>query len=109
MKLQWQVRHYLKVQGLGSFDYVLGKRGKGGKRHSHAWLQQGPIIVDITADQFPEIDHAVIVSDGSVWHAAFEAEILHEADFMIYDTYTVATLVAVYQRILQASLFSPET
>ena len=89
--------HYLKAQGFGTFHYVLGKR----EEHSHAWLQQGEIIIDITADQFPEVDHAVIVTATPTWHDGFASEVLHEADFTIYDPHTVASLGAAYHTVMQ--------
>ncbi|NTA40588.1 hypothetical protein [Agrobacterium salinitolerans] len=89
--------HYLKAQGLAAFDYVLGMRDN----HSHAWLQHGDIIIDITADQFSEIDQSVIVTAHPTWHSEFAAEVLHEADFTIYDGYTAATLGSAYHAILQ--------
>ncbi|TBC53783.1 hypothetical protein ELH27_37080 [Rhizobium leguminosarum] len=89
--------HYLKAQGLGPFDYVLGER----QDHSHAWLQQGEVIIDITADQFPEVDEAVIVTATPTWHHEFTSEVLHEADFTISDTHTVAMLGAAYHRVMQ--------
>ncbi|RSC20992.1 hypothetical protein EFR00_00415 [Rhizobium sophoriradicis] len=89
--------HYLKAQGLDAFDYVLGERDD----HSHAWVQQGDIIIDITADQFAEIDRPIIVTANPDWHNEFKAEVLHEADFTIYDAYTAATLAAAYHTILQ--------
>jgi hypothetical protein len=89
--------HFLKAQGLGAFDYVLGKR----EDHTHAWIQHGEIIIDITADQFPEIDEAVIVSATSAWHERFTSDVLHEADFIIYDDYNQATLGAAYHTVMQ--------
>lgn len=89
--------HFLKLQVLGTFDYVLGEKGD----HTHAWIQHGDIIIDITADQFTEIDQAVIVAANSVWHEQFTSSVLHEADFMIYDNYTRATLGAAYHSVMQ--------
>lgn len=54
--------HYLTAQGHGEFRYYFGWRcGK-----SHAWLQAGSVIVDITGDQFD-------VSDRSSWHQDWTA------------------------------------
>lgn len=89
--------HYLKAQRLNAFDYVLGERDG----HSHAWLQQGMLVVDITADQFAEVDESIIVTIESVWHSAFAAKVLHEADFTIYDAYTAANLGAAYHAIIR--------
>jgi hypothetical protein len=93
--------HYLKAQGFGYFDYVSGTRGEGDDWHSHAWLRREDVIIDITADQFPEIDQAVIVATGSPWHGEFESEVLNEADFVVYDPHTAATLGAAYRVVLQ--------
>lgn len=93
--------YYLKTQGFGTFDYVLGMREDAdGERYSHAWLRQGGVIVDITADQFPG-NAPVIVTHASSWHDGFEVEVLHEADFHVYDAYTVATLSAAYKTVME--------
>ena len=89
--------HYLIAHGLDAFDYVLGERDD----HSHAWLQQGTLIVDITADQFAEIDEPILITTNPVWHDGFAGEVLHEADFTIYDAYTAANLGATYHAIVQ--------
>lgn len=62
---------------------------------SHAWLQRGPLVVDITAYQFDEVDAPVIVSEDSRWRSAGEVE--NVADFMIYDLHTKASLARAYQ------------
>jgi hypothetical protein len=59
--------------GIRGFMYVCGNRYKGdGSPSSHAWLQNGEWIVDITADQFPEVDESVIVTNKSEWHGLWE-------------------------------------
>ena len=91
---------YLKQQGAGAWDYVSGMRGEGDGRHSHAWIKQGDIIIDITADQFDEIEAPVIVTNASPWHDSFDTEILHEADFHVYDQATIIMLSSAYANIL---------
>ena len=82
---------YLREQGYGDFDYVLGYRppepdDEWGTRTTHAWLQRGELVVDITADQFSEIDAPVIVAEPSDWHRSFEDwRATHVADLRIYD------------------------
>jgi hypothetical protein len=84
---------YLLENGCGTFDYVLGYRPRepddeSGIRASHAWLQRGELVVDITADQFPEIDSPVIVAEPSEWHQSFEdQEVRHNADFRIHGAF----------------------
>jgi hypothetical protein len=87
---------YLERQGFGKFDYMLGTRDE----HSHAWLQRGDLIADITADQFPDNADAVIVKLKSAWHAEFQGEIENVADFEIYDDRTRAILGAAYAEIV---------
>lgn len=75
---------YLFDNYMGEFNYVVGcKNGK-----SHAWLKNDEgLIVDITADQFPEIVEKVIVSCNSEWHNNFNfTETLHTSHFNIYDS-----------------------
>lgn len=86
---------FLEQHGHGGFDYMLGWRDGW----SHAWLQRGQLVVDITADQFDEVGEPVIVCDGSPWHAAFDGEAEHVADFMIYDPNTRATLAGAYSLV----------
>ncbi|MCV6609165.1 MAG: hypothetical protein OIF55_00170 [Amphritea sp.] len=39
-----------------------------GELKSHAWLQLGNVVVDITADQFPDVSAPVIALAPSQWH-----------------------------------------
>jgi len=87
----------LEVSGLGQFDYVLGERDGG----SHAWLGRNELVVDITADQFEEMPHPVVVERSSLWHASFHTEVLHVADFEIYDDRMRATLRGAYRAVIQ--------
>lgn len=96
---------HLKSLGFGPFNYVVGDRGNQceGTWHSHAWLEGEGLVIDITADQFPEFPHKVFVAPTSSFHETFDSEATHEADFHIYDQHTVATLSAAYSTILRAA------
>lgn len=76
---------YLSEQGYPAFHYVCGERERiddtGLRFGSHAWLQKGSLIVDITADQFPEISLPVIVTASSEWHRSLSGEDKGVADF----------------------------
>lgn len=72
---------FLEESGLGQFNYVLGDRNGS----SHAWLENGDVVVDITADQFPDMPHPVVAAYKSKWHAAFCGEVQNVANFDIYD------------------------
>jgi hypothetical protein len=89
---------FLKQHGLGSFMHIQGIR----HGHTHAWLEADGLIVDISADQFPEIADQVIVASQSQWHATFQRveSRPHEADYRIYDENAVAGLRAAYCAIL---------
>lgn len=63
---------YLRTKGYGTFEHVSGWNHQNGQRYrSHAWLEQGKLIVDITADQFPNNDSPVIVTRNHDWHDQF--------------------------------------
>lgn len=91
---------YLSDHGAGMADYVLGARGVGNDAHSHAWLQLGDLIIDITADQFPDQPEPVIVATDSPWHEAFEGKVQHAADFELYGPPIAPSLRASYQVVL---------
>jgi hypothetical protein len=41
---------------------------------SHFWLEHGGLIIDITADQYPEIEQPVIVTTDHTWHNQFTTQ-----------------------------------
>jgi len=58
--------------------------------------------VDITADQFTEIDSPVIVAEPSKWHQSFEdREIRRRADFRIHGS-SAGYLDSTYGQICAA-------
>jgi hypothetical protein len=65
-----QIFHDFDING---FEYVCGNKYNvdGAWMSSHAWLKCDEWVVDITADQFPDMDTSVIVSKDSVWHEAW--------------------------------------
>lgn len=98
------VAHLLLEQGLGEFDYVLGRYGDA----SHAWLQQGALIVDITADQFPDAGQPeVIVALGSEWHSRLNGDIKHRATLPIYGQDWEATLLRDYRYLRSLAQITP--
>ena len=75
--------HYLRENGFPQAEYVNGIRPSDGE--SHAWIEIGDIIVDITGSQFPEIPDDVIVTLDPVWHRQFSDRPGRRiADFLIY-------------------------
>lgn len=97
---------YLYEQGQGIWTYASGERVSDDFQ-SHAWLEKDGLIVDITADQFDDIDEPVIVTHDGSWHKQFELpEPQNPALISSYDERTQRLLSAIYTRIqavLQAS------
>ena len=97
---------YLEDQcGFDAFDYVSGERGSHTQDTwtSHAWLQRGELIVDITADQFPDAPAPVIVAEPSLWHRGFGVESRSPANLKKWSgprTYDVLRLYARVRRLL---------
>lgn len=90
--------HYLSELGYGEFRYYLGWRGG----RSHAWLQSGLVIVDITADQFEDFGNPVFVSDRSPWHEDFVGTDQHVANLTVFGDATEAVLRGAYSAILSS-------
>lgn len=86
---------YLRDNGQGEWRSVFA----GDDRH--VWLEQGRIIVDITADQFPDVTDEVIVTTDRGWHRQFSPDPSRElaACIEIYDPRTREMLLAAYQII----------
>jgi hypothetical protein len=94
---------YFADQGCGEFEFVLGVRKQ--KSHSHAWLEQEGLIVDITADQFKGMNSGVFVSQNGSWHRQFIEENRHIADYVIRyrnsTDNTLANLNDSYMKIIR--------
>jgi len=65
---------YLAENGFKHVRYILGRRALSCSPgdEMHAWLEIDGIIVDITADQFPDGLGPVIVTRDTKWHARFQ-------------------------------------
>ena len=88
---------FLEEAGCGEFDYVSGIREHD--NHSHAWLEQNGIIVDITADQFYEQEASVLVTSDKTWHSQFEEQERHQADFERLDDRSIYFLKDSYNKV----------
>jgi hypothetical protein len=74
---------YFVDVGIKGFRYICGERGShdAGTWTTHAWLQRGPLVVDITADQFDDAPARVIVEENSAWHEQFELDDPSASDY----------------------------
>ncbi|ADG10178.1 hypothetical protein B7G68_08735 [Caulobacter segnis] len=100
---------FLREQGAVDVRYVLGTRKLGDSWSSHAWLNVDGLTVDITADQFEDMEEAVIVAVASPWHERiFELdEDEQPGDYRAYDDHTVSRLNGLYARLLRAMIVEP--
>lgn len=87
--------------GIEGFKYVCGERvsKSNNTRTSHAWLQSGTCVIDITGDQFPDAPAPVVVADPSEWHANFTLDGAQPADFRLWSGYGADLLRPTYARI----------
>jgi hypothetical protein len=101
---------YLEDQcGVPAFEYVSGERGSHSDNTwtSHAWLQRGELVIDITADQFADAPMPVVVASPSPWHHGFSVESSHPANLKAWygpGTYDVLRLYARVCRMLAESV-----
>ncbi|WP_322978803.1 hypothetical protein [Pseudomonas sp. C11] len=74
---------YLNDLGIEGFHYVCGTKGSHANNTwlTHAWLQKGDLVIDITADQFTDITTAIVIAERSTWHATFRTDSPTESDF----------------------------
>jgi hypothetical protein len=90
------LRTFLKEQGLGTFQYVSGKR----EGRTHAWLELNGLIVDITADQFSDCEEPVVVTSLSPFHESFQGTVRHEADYHIWNPEAVFGSAKNYRAVV---------
>lgn len=94
----------LSEAGFGEFSYVSVGREDIEKKawQTHAWIEQDSLIIDITADQFPEkMNDAVIVTKESPWHAGFSNRRRHVANLDAVEGPTMPKLREYYKSIKQ--------
>jgi hypothetical protein len=92
---------YLVDCGYQGFEYTAAERrwSVDGVSASHAWLSCENLVVDITADQFPDGPAAVIVSSQSVWHSKFRNMSKSTSDFRGRSYLGVGDLGRLYVRL----------
>lgn len=93
---------FLVDRAIPGFKYICGERGSQANNTwtSHAWLQRDDLVIDLTADQFPDAPAGVIVSGPSLWHMQFSTEQGQESDFRKWSGYGADLLHPMYSRVL---------
>jgi hypothetical protein len=91
----------LKDLGVSGFNYICGDRGSqiDGSWTTHAWLQSGTCVIDITADQFSDAPCGVIVKDPSPWHGTFEVDVPQSSDFRDWHGPGAQMLYGIYASV----------
>jgi hypothetical protein len=86
---------------LGAFECVSGERGSPADNTwtSHAWLQQGDWLVDITADQFSDAPDRVVVTRSLGWHATFVVTRRNPSNLKAWSGHSTHALRALYSRV----------
>jgi hypothetical protein len=94
---------YLVDHGMHGFLYVSGDRGSKNDNSwtSHAWLQKGQLVIDLTADQFPDAPTDVIVAEPSKWHKTFSTDREQCSDFREWSGFGADILHPMYAQILK--------
>ena len=92
---------FLRSSGLGDPLFVSGRNGD--HTSTHAWLELGDLIVDITADQFEDIEDRIIVTTDRNWYEArFPSVVSHRpAGLAHWDGPTHAEVARYYSRVAQ--------
>ncbi|MBU5313479.1 hypothetical protein KQI38_15765 [Tissierella carlieri] len=62
------------------------------EERTHAWLKYEDYIIDITADQFLDVNEKVIVTKDKGWHSKFKNQIERHHDFENFNTYNKSRL-----------------
>jgi hypothetical protein len=94
---------FLREHGFDGIEYVLTRSQHGhGPCGTHAWLEVGGFIVDVTADQFAcNPGPAVVVTQGREWHSHFpKEEDRHSHSIEDFDESRRWRLLDVYAAVL---------
>ena len=77
---------YLTEKGFGEVLYVWGVRKPNAwpNDETHAWLEIGNTIIDITSDQFADGLGPVVVTQDHSWHSQFRVWEHRPADLGTY-------------------------
>jgi len=72
---------HLKGMGFGDFFYISGKREDS---RSHAWLEKDGFVIDLTSDQFNELDMPVYYGPINDWYRSFSEESRSLAGYTLF-------------------------
>lgn len=91
--------------------FIHAERGGGGNGEpwqSHVWLSVSDHTLDITADQYPEVDAPVVVSRGGGWHSGWDRQRrLTYGEMMHFDFWEGLRFRRMYRAVLKGMNHSP--
>ena len=90
------LRHHLYSVDITS-EYICGMDKNG----SHAWLESNGFIIDITADQFDEINERIIITKDRRWHSTFKNQHREKEKNDGFNKRARERLMVLYQKILK--------
>jgi|GEM_PF-4224508 len=67
---------------------------------SHAWLQRGTMVADITLDQFEWVDQPTFVQRDSAWHSGLQVSIVDGVAQMGFPSSTLVEMNEAYNLIV---------
>ncbi len=85
--------------------FVHAERGgtAGDAWQSHVWLSVDQHYIDITADQYPEIEAPVVVSMSGGWHTSWERKRhLTYGEMMNFDRWEALRFERMYRAVFRA-------
>ncbi len=88
---------------LVSFVHAKRNGSSNGSWQSHVWLRIDQNNIDITADQYPEIDSPVVVSNGDGWHMGWERKRpLAYSEMMKFNRWEALRFELMYRAVCRA-------
>ncbi|MFK7693310.1 transglutaminase domain-containing protein [Paenibacillus sp. HJGM_3] len=87
---------FLSNKGIQA-HYVWGIDKEG---RSHAWLEHNCVIIDLTADQFPDIHEEVIVTRNGQWYEQFTIQGKYLSDFEMFNDFNAIRLGQIFSNIM---------
>lgn len=108
---QLLARYLVTELHLPLVTFVHGERGGGDKGdpwQSHVWLRVNDHMVDITADQYPEVDAPILVHAGEGWHSSWDRQRqLTYGEMMSFDRWEGLRFSRMYKRVLRTMNYVP--
>jgi hypothetical protein len=87
---------YLYTKGFENILYVCGEYNGS----SHAWLEMEGLAIDITADQFLDIQEKVLIQSPSIWHNKYKESSRRKAGYKDMNGMALHGVTVVHNEVL---------